>query len=81
MIVRTDLKMRKGKIAAQCCHGSIGAYKKSPAEKIKKWENEAYAKVVLKVQTKEELIELKKLADEIKIYESWNELVSAERPK
>lgn len=64
MIVRTDLKMRKGKIAAQCCHGSIGAYKKSPSEKIRKWENEAYAKVVLKVQTKEELIELKMLADE-----------------
>ena len=64
MVVRTDLKMRKGKIAAQCCHGSIGAYKKSPADKIRKWENEAYAKVVLKVQTKEELIGLKKLADE-----------------
>ena len=48
MIVRTDLKMRKGKIAAQCCHGAIGAYKKSPADKIRKWENEAYAKVVLK---------------------------------
>ena len=32
MIVRTDLKMRKGKIAAQCCHGAIGAYKKSPAD-------------------------------------------------
>ena len=64
MIVRTDLKMRKGKIAAQCCHGSIGAYKKTAPEKIRKWENEDYAKVVLKVQTKEELIELKKLADE-----------------
>ena len=64
MIVRTDLKMRKGKIAAQCCHGSIGAYTKSPADKIRKWENEAYAKVVLKVQTLEELTQLKKIADE-----------------
>ena len=63
MIVRTDLKMGKGKIAAQCCHGAIGAYKKSPQDKIRKWENEAYAKVVLKVKTKEELLELKKLAD------------------
>ena len=35
MVVRTDLKMRKGKIAAQCCHGSIGAYKKSDKEKIR----------------------------------------------
>ena len=64
MIVRTDLKMRRGKIAAQCCHGSIGAYKKTDANKIRKWENEAYAKVVLKVQTKEELLELKRKADE-----------------
>ena len=36
MIVRTDLKMGKGKIAAQCCHGSIGAYKKTDPQKIKK---------------------------------------------
>ena len=64
MIVRTDLKMGKGKIAAQCCHGAIGAYKKSPSDKIKKWENEAYAKVVLKVKTLEEITDLKKKADE-----------------
>ena len=65
MVVRTDLKMRKGKIAAQCCHGSIGAYKRSDKEKIRKWENEAaYAKVVCKVKTVEELLALKKLADE-----------------
>ena len=42
MIVRTDLKMGKGKIAAQCCHGSIGSYKKASPEKIRKWESEAY---------------------------------------
>ncbi|MGN0176633.1 MAG: aminoacyl-tRNA hydrolase [Methanobrevibacter sp.] len=63
IIVRTDLKMGKGKIAAQCCHGSIGSYKKASPDKIKKWENEAYAKVVLKVKTLDELTELKKLAD------------------
>ena len=63
IIVRTDLKMGKGKVAAQCCHGSIGSYKKASPDKIKKWENEAYAKVVLKVKTLDELTELKKLAD------------------
>ena len=63
MIVRTDLKMGKGKIAAQCCHGAIGAYKKSPKDKVKKWEKEAYAKVVCKVKTLEELEELKAIAD------------------
>ena len=64
MVVRTELKMRKGKIAAQCCHGSLGAYKRSDKDKIKKWENEAYGKVVCKVQTLEELLALKKHADE-----------------
>lgn len=63
LIVRTDLKMGKGKIAAQCCHGAIGAYKKSSKDKIRKWENDAYGKVVLKVKTLDELTELKKLAD------------------
>ena len=64
MVVRTDLKMGKGKIAAQCCHGSIGSYKRSSNEKIRKWENEAYAKVICKVKTLDELLALKKLADE-----------------
>ncbi|WP_276954832.1 aminoacyl-tRNA hydrolase [Methanobrevibacter woesei] len=62
MVVRNDLKMGKGKIAAQCCHGSLGAYKKTNPEKILKWENEAYAKVVCKVNSLEELLELKKQA-------------------
>ena len=64
MVVRTDLKMGKGKIAAQCCHGSIGSYKRSSNEKIRIWENEAYAKVICKVKTLDELLALKKLADE-----------------
>ena len=64
MVVRTELKMGKGKNAAQCCHGSIGAYKRSDKDKIRKWENEAYAKVVCKVPTLEEILALKKHADE-----------------
>ena len=64
MVVRTDLKMGKGKIAAQCCHGSIGSYKRSSKEKIRKWENDAYAKVVCKVKSLDELLALKRLADE-----------------
>lgn len=64
MVVRTDLKMGKGKMAAQCCHASIGSYKKTDSAKIRKWENEAYAKVVCKVQSLDELIQLKKLAEQ-----------------
>ena len=64
MVVRTDLKMGKGKIAAQCCHASIGSYKKTDSYKIRKWENEAYAKVVCKVPSLDDLIEIKKLAEQ-----------------
>ena len=67
MIVRTDLKMGKGKIAAQCCHVSIGAYKKTSPDKIKKWESEAYAKVICKVSSIEELLNLKNEAEKKKI--------------
>ena len=48
MVVRRDLKMGKGKIAAQCCHGSIGSYKRTDSKLIKKWESDGYAKVVWK---------------------------------
>ena len=64
MVVRKDLKMGKGKIAAQCCHGSIGSYKKTDSKIIKKWESNGYAKVVCKADSLEELLELKKEADE-----------------
>ena len=64
MIVRTDLKMGKGKSAAQCCHAAIGAYKNADKEKVRKWENEAYAKVVLKVPSLEDLFKYRDLARE-----------------
>ena len=28
-VVRTDVKMQKGKIAAQCCHAAVMTYKRS----------------------------------------------------
>jgi hypothetical protein len=31
--VRTDLPMSKGKVAAQCCHGALAAYKESMEKK------------------------------------------------
>ncbi|KZX16940.1 peptidyl-tRNA hydrolase Pth2 [Methanobrevibacter filiformis] len=61
IVVRKDIKMSKGKMAAQCCHGSLNAYKNANPSKIEIWENEGQAKVVLKIQTLEELIELKKM--------------------
>lgn len=58
IVMRTDLKMGKGKIAAQACHASICCFKKSSKEDLRKWELSGQKKVVLKVQSEEELLEL-----------------------
>jgi len=62
IIVRNDLKMSKGKTAAQCCHGCLGAYKKSDSNKIRKWEIEGEKKVIVKINSLEELFQLKEIA-------------------
>lgn len=51
LIVRNDLKMGKGKVAAQCAHAAVAAYKqakKHPAV-LKSWENCGQTKITLKV--------------------------------
>ena len=63
MVVRSDLKMSKGKTAAQCCHGCLGAFKKSDSKKIEKWEKEGEKKVIVKVTSLEELFEIKEIAE------------------
>ena len=60
IVVRADLKMGKGKLAAQSSHASLGAYKKAlkaNPEIVRSWENEGQMKVVLKVGSEEELLE------------------------
>jgi PTH2 family peptidyl-tRNA hydrolase len=59
--------MSRGKIAAQACHGSLGAYKKADETLIKKWEQEAGKKVVLKVKDEEELYQIFELVKAAKI--------------
>ncbi|GIX77525.1 peptidyl-tRNA hydrolase 2, mitochondrial [Caerostris extrusa] len=52
LVVRDDLKMGQGKIAAQCSHASVMAYKYATSydpEVARLWETFAQAKVVLKV--------------------------------
>ncbi len=60
IVIRTDLKMGKGKLAAQSSHASLGAYKKASRthpEIVKDWEMEGQEKVVLKVSGEEELFD------------------------
>ncbi|KAF1328977.1 Peptidyl-trna hydrolase, partial [Globisporangium splendens] len=67
LCVRTDLKMGKGKIAAQCCHATLGAYKravKRAPKAMRAWEMLGQAKVCLKVDSEEELLNLAAKASE-----------------
>ncbi|KAM6164972.1 peptidyl-tRNA hydrolase 2, mitochondrial [Rhynchocyon petersi] len=61
LVVRNDLKMGKGKVAAQCAHAAVSAYKqvqrRSP-ELLKEWEYCGQPKVVVKAPDEETLVEL-----------------------
>lgn len=45
LIVRKDLKMGGGKVAAQCCHATLGAVEKVSNDTIKFWRRTGEAKV------------------------------------
>ena len=62
ILVRADLKLPKGKMAAQVSHASVGALLKSPKTVIQDWKEEGMKKVVLKVESKEELYKYKEIA-------------------
>ena len=67
ILVRKDIKMSKGKIAAQVAHASTEAVLKSDSQKIKAWRNKGMKKVVLKVDGEEDLLKFKKLAGSSKL--------------
>lgn len=59
ILVRQDLKMSKGKAAAQACHASVSALMHALREDPKavdEWLAEGQPKIVLKVRDEKELI-------------------------
>lgn len=58
IIVNTSLGMNKGKIAAQCAHASVAVLDKVDGETAAEWKLQGMKKIVLKVKTTEELLEL-----------------------
>ena len=58
IVVRTDLKMGKGKTAAQCSHASVAVLEKVDKSVVEQWKEEGMKKVVLKVSGKKELLDL-----------------------
>merc|ERR1712013_91011 len=61
LVVRQDLKMGKGKAAAQCCHATLSAYKQARRkcpEALRVWECSGQQKVTVKVETEDQLLTL-----------------------
>ena len=59
MISRNDLKMGKGKAAAQCCHATLSAYKQAKRkcpESLRAWECNGQPKVTVKCDSEDDLM-------------------------
>ncbi|XP_030469103.1 uncharacterized protein LOC115687610 [Syzygium oleosum] len=70
LVVRNDLKMGKGKIAAQCSHATLGLYKKllrRAPKALDRWEMCAQPKVVVKIESEEDMLALQERAKSLKL--------------
>ncbi|XP_054811213.1 uncharacterized protein LOC129312578 [Prosopis cineraria] len=70
LVVRNDLKMGKGKIAAQCSHATLGLYKKllhRAPKALNRWEMCAQPKVVVKIESEEDMLVLQERAKSLNV--------------
>ncbi len=63
ILVRDDLKLPKGKLAAQVAHAAVECVLKSNKDAVKEWLRDGAKKVVLKVKDEKELREFLKKAN------------------
>ena len=68
IVLRSDLKMGKGKAAAQASHASVMSYSSSPKDAAREWLEEGQKKIVLKVSGEKELLELHKQAKRLGLH-------------
>jgi PTH2 family peptidyl-tRNA hydrolase len=70
VILRADLKMSCGKAAVQACHGAVSACEEAKRQRplwFREWLEEGQRKIVLKVDSEAELLELDKKARKLRI--------------
>ena len=67
ILVRQDLKLPKGKLAAQVAHAAVEATLKSSSEKVEEWRAQGQKKIVLKVQDEKELLAYQREAKTAKL--------------
>jgi len=62
IVVRKDLKLPAGKLAAQAAHASVDAVLKSDMSIVQKWKNEGMKKIVLQVKDQREMFKYLQIA-------------------
>ncbi len=67
IIINTSLRLPKGKLAAQVAHASVASLLNTKPELLKQWLEVGMPKIVLKANNENELLELKKRAEKVKI--------------
>jgi len=67
IVLRDDLKLSKGKAAAQAAHASLLSCERAPVRDRKRWKEQGQKKVVLKVQSLEELYAVKDDAKKLRL--------------
>ncbi|MBR9690337.1 peptidyl-tRNA hydrolase [Candidatus Woesearchaeota archaeon] len=65
ILARADLKLPKGKLAAQAAHASVEAVLKADENKVKAWRAQGQKKVVLKVTDEKELVKFFQQAKDV----------------
>ncbi|MHC1600657.1 MAG: peptidyl-tRNA hydrolase Pth2 [Candidatus Methanospirareceae archaeon] len=63
IVLREDLKLSKGKAAVQTAHASILSYERATMRDRKNWKVQGQKKVALKVQSLEELYDVRDAAE------------------
>jgi len=70
LVVRTDLGMTKGKIAAQCGHATLACYKAlsgSNPKLLRHWETTGQAKIALQCASEDDLLLLQATAQSLNL--------------
>lgn len=70
LCVRSDLKMQKGKIAAQVGHATLEAYKEARRrhpQALKTWEGQAQPKIALQVPSRDHAMRLQNAAKRLNL--------------
>lgn len=67
IVIRSDLKMSKGKVAAQASHAAVDASHKADKKILTEWKKEGQKKVILKVKSEAELLALEEKCKKLKL--------------